>query len=119
MSVIEMRNKPGIGYGPLRRKFVKKNLFEYGINFIGEAKCEEIRPDSVVYTKHDKTSAIPCDAAVISVGSRSRDTTDIVAACKKLGIFCRVIGDAKAVGNALDATTDGMDAIYELLAENS
>ena len=119
VSVIEMRNKPGIGYGPLRRKFVKKNLFEYGINFIGEAKCEEIRPDSVVYTKHDKTSAIPCDAAVISVGSRSRDTTDIVAACKKLGIFCRVIGDAKAVGNALDATTDGMDAIYELLAENS
>ena len=40
-------------------------------------------------------------------------------ACKNLGIFCRVIGDAKAVGNALDATTDGMDAIYELLAENA
>ena len=119
VSVIEMRNKPGIGYGPLRRKFVKKNLFEYGINFIGEAKCEEIRPDSVVYTKHEKTTSIPCDAAVISVGSRSRDTTDIVSACKKLGIFCRVIGDAKAVGNALDATTAGMDAIYELLAENA
>lgn len=68
VSVIEMRNKPGIGYGPLRRKFVKKNLFEYGINFIGEAKCEEIRSDSVVYTKHGKTMTIPCDTAVISVG---------------------------------------------------
>ena len=119
VTVIEMRNKPGIGYGPLRRKFVKKNLFDYGINFVGEAKCEEIRADSVVYSKNDKMVTVPCDTAVISVGSRSRDTTDIVAACKKNGIFCRVIGDAKAVGNALDATTDGMDAIYELLAENA
>lgn len=119
VTVIEMRNKPGIGYGPLRRKFVKKNLFEYGINFVGEAKCEEIRADSVVYSKNEKAITVPCDTAVISVGSRSRDSSDIVAACKKLGIFCRVIGDAKNVGNALDATTDGMDAIYELLAENA
>ena len=119
VSIIEMRNKPGIGYGPLRRKFVKKNLFEYGINFISEAQCKEILPDSVLYVKNEKTESIKCDAAVISVGSRSRDSGEIVRACSNLGIFCRVIGDAKAVGNALDATTTGMDAIYDLLGENA
>ena len=50
---------------------------------------------------------------------RSRDSGEIVRACSNLGIFCRVIGDAKAVGNALDATTTGMDAIYDLLGENA
>lgn len=119
VSILEMRSKPGIGYGPLRRKFVKKNLAEYGIRFIPEARCDEIRPGSVVYTRGGSAESIPCDYAVISVGSCSRDCREITDACAELGIFCRVIGDARSIGNALDATSAGMDAIYELLEANA
>ena len=89
------------------------------IRFIPEARCDEIRPGSVVYTRGGSAESIPCDYAVISVGSRSRDCREITDACAELGIFCRVIGDARSIGNALDATSAGMDAIYELLEANA
>ena len=109
ITVLEMLDAVGEDIGQIRRISVLEQLGAAGVNMIAGARCEEITPSAVVYTKDGETHEIPYDAVVIAIGASSRPTAPLVERAAELGIPSYVVGDALQARRAIQAIKEATD----------
>ena len=114
ITVVEMLDEVGKDLGQLRKICVMENLYKESINTITNAKCIEIKEKSIVIEKDGKIEEVSCDNVVVSIGSRSRDSKDLVNYCKENNIPCHVIGDAVRARRALNCVAEAVDVTRQI-----
>ena len=103
-----MLNEVAKDLGQLRKICVMENLYKEGITTITNAKCVEIKENSVIIDKQGVLEEIPCDYIVVSIGSRARDYKEISQYCDENNIPYHIIGDAIKARRALNCITNIM-----------
>ncbi len=111
ITVVEMLDKVAKDLGELRNICVMESLYAGGVQTVTNAKCIEIRKDSVVVERLGSIEEIPCDSVVVAIGSRARVFDDIKAYCEKQEIPLYVIGDALQARRALNAVAEANEAV--------
>lgn len=109
VTVLEQLKEVGGDLGDIRKTTMLGNLYQNGINIVTGAVCSEIRPGTVVIRRDGAEEELPCDYAVVAVGAKSRDTSELEAACRRLSIAWFVLGDAAKARRALNATAEAAD----------
>lgn len=106
-SVIIVERLPEIGedLGATRKAAVMCAI-QGKVETITSAKCVEIKPGAVIIRKDGKLENVPCDAAVVAVGSKSRDHSDLEQTCHEMNIPWFVLGDAAKARRVLNATAE-------------
>ncbi len=105
ITILEMLPEVAADLGDTRKAAVMTNLFGK-IEMITNAKCIEIKEGAVVIEREGKLEEVPCDAAVIAIGAKSRDSSELEKTCRKLGIPWFAFGDAVKARRALNATAE-------------
>ena len=100
--------------GVLRKMCTLSSMAEEGIETFVGTKCVSVNDEGIVAERDGEQTVICCDSIVTAVGARSRKTDELTAVCEKLGIPCKVIGDAVQARRALNATADGAAVAYEI-----
>jgi len=106
VKVVEMLAEAGGDLGDTRKVSVMGNLYSEGIGIITGAKVIEIKGNAVVIEREGKREELPCDYTVVAVGAQSRDSSELEAACRRLGIAWFILGDAAKARRALNATAE-------------
>lgn len=106
ITVVEMLDRVAKDLGQLRNICVMENLYAFGINTLTNAKCVEIKENSVVIEREGKMEELPYDSVIVAIGARSRNSDNIIKVCKEKGISCHVIGDAVRARRALNAVAE-------------
>lgn len=106
ITVVEMLDRVAKDLGQLRNICVMENLYAFGINTLTNAKCVEIKENSVVIEREGKMEELPYDSVIVAIGARSRNSDNIIKVCKEKGIPCHVIGDAVRARRALNAVAE-------------
>lgn len=114
VKVIEMQPELAADMGVLRKMCTLGSMAEEGIETFVGTKCVSVNDEGIVAEQSGEKIVIPCDSIVTAVGARSRKTAELTAVCEKLGIPCKIIGDALQARRALNATADGAAAAYEI-----
>nr|WP_307992071.1 FAD-dependent oxidoreductase [uncultured Niameybacter sp.] len=112
--VVEMLDEVGKDLGQLRKICVMENLYQEGIKVITHAKCIEIKEKSIVIEKEGKLEEIPCDSVVVAIGSKARDSKEIVDYCEANHIPYHVIGDALAARRALNCIAEAVEVARKI-----
>lgn len=112
--VVEMLDEVGKDLGQLRKICVMENLYQEGIKVITHAKCTEIKEKSIVIEKEGKLEEIPCDSVVVAIGSKARDSKEIVDYCEVNHIPCHVIGDALVARRALNCIAEAVEVARKI-----
>lgn len=112
--VIEMLDEVGKDLGQLRKICVMENLYREGIKVITHAKCTEIKEKSICIEKEGKIEEIPCDSVVVAIGSKARDSKEIVDYCEVSNIPCHVIGDALQARRALNCIAEAVEVARKI-----
>ncbi len=108
VTVIEMASRMGQDVGMSTRWVLLKDLRTRGVALIPRAKMKEIYPDRVVYTNSaGEDVTIPCDTAVLAMGSRPE--ASLADALKDTGTEIGKIGDCDKVGRIGQAVDAGFD----------
>lgn len=107
VTVVEMMDAVGkdleMYIAPHMMQFIETN----GINVMVNTKCVGITPDGVQVEKDGETQTIEAGAVVIAVGAKS-DADNVADMAKEFGSV-HVIGDAKQIGNVIDAIWAGFE----------
>jgi len=106
ITVVEMLDEVAKDLGYLRKICVLESMYMSGIKSITNAKCVEIKENTVVIEKGNELEEIPCDSVVIAVGAKSRTSEALAAYCKEKNIPYHIIGDAVSARRALNATAE-------------
>ena len=114
ITVVEMLNEVAKDLGQLRKICVMENLYKEGITTITNAKCVEIKENSVIIDKQGVLEEIPCDHIVVSIGSRSRDYKEIAQYCDENNIPYHIIGDAIKARRALNCIKEAVDVARQI-----
>lgn len=109
VTVLEMKDAVGEDLGALRKIAVMQKLNMLHVEFVTGAVCKEITPDGVKVEKEGKTKVIACGCVVAAIGARPNESKELVEECRKLGIPCHVIGDARQARRALNAVAEGYE----------
>jgi 2,4-dienoyl-CoA reductase (NADPH2) len=104
VSLVELQGKIGKDIGPSTRWNVKEWLDRSGVEQLTETEALRLTPEGVVVRHGTEERLVPADTVVIAVGSRP--DASLVEALRGRVPEVRVIGDAKAVRRALDATAE-------------
>lgn len=80
------------------------------IKAITDAKCTEIRENSVEIEKNSETFAVEADTVIVAAGMKSN--SDIMEELEGITPFTYVIGDLHKVGKVKEANTEGYFAGY-------
>lgn len=112
--VVEMLDEVGKDLGQLRKICVMENLYQEGIKVITHAKCTEIKEKSILIEKEGKLEEIPCDSVVVAIGSKARDSKEILDYCEISHIPCHVIGDALAARRALNCIAEAVEVARKI-----
>ena len=112
--VVEMLDEVGKDLGQLRKICVMENLYQEGIKVITHAKCTEIKEKSILIEKEGKIEEIPCDSVVVAIGSKARDSKEIVDYCEVSNIPCHVIGDALQARRALNCIAEAVEVARKI-----
>ena len=107
---LEMMKEFCMDMGMARKTCVTESVYTLGINPVTEVTVTAIEEGKVIGTKGGETVEYPCDYAVMAIGSRSRDGSEIEKAARENGAGYMVIGDAGMARRALNATREAMDA---------
>ncbi|MRR15441.1 MAG: FAD-dependent oxidoreductase [Deltaproteobacteria bacterium] len=104
--VVEMLKNIAGGLGLTRKPQAVKFLADHGVTVLVNAKCLEIKDQSVIVEQNGETRTIgDIDSVVVAVGVKPDHAAE--EAAKEAGYPCRVIGDARQAGRALDAIWEG------------
>ena len=101
-------NELGAGSSPINLICLKDLLKEGGVEFICEARIEDIDENGIHILKNGEKETINCDTAVLSLGFRPD-----AKLAQMFGEICDdvfVVGDAKKPGNVWNANTTAFDA---------
>ena len=110
VTVLEMLPEICADLGQPRKICVNENIYAAGIVPVTQVTVKEIRDGAVIGEKDGTEVSYPCDYAVMAVGSKKRDGSELAAASYELGIGYFEIGDASGARRALNATREGFDA---------
>lgn len=110
VTVLEMGSAICTDLGSARKYCIAEAIAEKGISTVTNVKVTEILPNQVVGEKEGEAVSYPCNWAVIAVGSKSCDASELEHACQQLGIELISVGDAKEARRALEATREAFDA---------
>ena len=106
VTIIEMLDKIASGLGLTRKPLAMKSIKEKGVRVFVRAKCLEIKEQSVVIEQNGDVREISgLDSVVMAVGVKPDRT--VFELLQESGYPCRVIGDAREIGKALEAIWDG------------
>lgn len=106
ITILEMLDEVGKDLGQLRKISVMEQLYAEGIAVRTNAKCIEIKDNSVVIETKEGRDEIKADNVIVAIGAKSRSTAELCGKCKDKDIPCHVIGDAVRARRALNATAE-------------
>lgn len=109
ITVVEMLEEVGKDLGQLRKICVMENLYKEGVQLITNAKCIEIKKNTITIEKSGNVEELACDYVVVSIGSKSRDFKELANYCEENNIPCHVIGDAVKARRALNCIAEAVD----------
>lgn len=114
ITVVEMLDEVAKDLGQLRKICVVENLMKESIETITNAKCIEIKENSVVIDKSGVIEEIPCDSVVVAIGAKSRDFKEISDYCVENKIQYYAIGDAVKARRALNCISEAAEVAREI-----
>lgn len=106
ITVVEMLDEVGKDLGALRKISVMELIEADGIKVLTNAKCVEIKEDTVVIETNKGTEEVPADSVVVAIGARARSVEVIQNKCEHENIPCHIIGDAVRARRVLNATAE-------------
>lgn len=109
VTVLEMMKEFCADMGSTRKICVTEHIYAAGINPVTEVKVTEIKDGVVMGEKDGASVEFSCDYAVMAVGAKKRDGSELEKACYDLGIGYYVAGDAGMARRALNATREAFD----------
>ncbi|GAA0722366.1 FAD-dependent oxidoreductase [Clostridium malenominatum] len=114
ITVVEMLPQVAKDLGNLRKICVMESMYKSNVNAITNAKCVEIKEDSVVVEKNGDLEEVPCNSVIIAIGAKSRNCDDIKAYCEENKIPYYIIGDALRARRALNATAEAAEVARKI-----
>lgn len=115
VDILEMKHEVLTDLGQLRKITAQFALAEMPVTVHTDTTCKAIEAGKVLAQKEEQEVSFEADLVVMAVGTRSAETEDLQAACRKQGIPFWLIGDAKkAPGMALNAIHDAYHAVLEI-----
>ena len=112
VCLIEMSNRIGKDIGKSTKWGMMQDLGRFNVETVTGAKVVRITETGLEIEKDGKINALDFDTVVVAAGAVSYNPLAQVA--KKLGINCRVAGDALTVGMAFDAVHGGYKAAVSI-----
>lgn len=109
VTVLEMLPDICSDMGSTRKICVGEEIQKAGIITVTSVIVTEIGDGVVIGEKDGKKVEFPCDAAVLAIGSKKRDGSNLAEVCYKNEIGYFEIGDAAMARRALNATREAMD----------
>lgn len=109
VTIIEMQEEVGRDLGPMRKAAVMDIINKSDMKIWTGTTCLEIKNGTITVDKEGTEEVLPFDAVVLAAGSKSVVNDEVIQLCTVKRIPHHVIGDAKAVRNALDATAEAAD----------
>jgi 2,4-dienoyl-CoA reductase-like NADH-dependent reductase (Old Yellow Enzyme family)/thioredoxin reductase len=106
ITVVEMLDAVAKDLGQLRSICVMESLYFSEVKTLTNAKCIEIKVNSVAIEREGSIEEIPCDSVVVAIGARSRSFDNISTYCEEKGIPCHAAGDAVRARRALNAVAE-------------
>lgn len=106
VTIVEQLSEVGGDLGDIRKTAVMGNLMISGITTVTDSVCTGFKEGAVLIEKGKHAAELPCDYAVVAIGARNRDSSELEAACRKLNIPWFVMGDAAKARRALNATAE-------------
>jgi 2,4-dienoyl-CoA reductase-like NADH-dependent reductase (Old Yellow Enzyme family)/thioredoxin reductase len=106
ITVVEMLDAVAKDLGQLRSICVMEGLYFSGVKTLTNAKCVEIKEDTVVIEREGNREELQCDSVVVAIGARSRSFEHIKMYCEEKGIPCHAAGDAVRARRALNAVAE-------------
>lgn len=106
ITVVEMLDAVAKDLGQLRSICVMESLYFSGVKTLTNAKCIEIKVNSVVIEREGRIEEIACDSVVVAIGARSRSFDNISTYCEEKAIPCHAAGDAVRARRALNAVAE-------------
>ncbi len=108
ITVIEMTNSLGANFGKTTRWGMLQDVVRYGIVPRLQARVVEITPAGLRYELAGRIEELQVDTVVLAVGTMA--CNPLQQAADKLGLDCRVVGDAAAPGTVFEASHQGYQA---------
>jgi 2,4-dienoyl-CoA reductase (NADPH2) len=105
ITLIEMLDKVGKDIGKSTKWGMMQDLGRYNVNTITGSKVIKIISKGLMIEKAGKIQEIMADTIVVAAGSVSNNPLESLV--EKMGVDCRVVGDAKKVSLAFDAVHQG------------
>lgn len=105
VTLIELQKKIGKDIGPSTRWNVKGWLKRAGVEILTETEALRLDPAGVVIRQGEEERVVEVDAVVLALGARP--DADLATQLDGQIPELHVIGDAKSVRRALDATAEG------------
>jgi len=112
VTMVEMLPKIGKDIGKSTRWTMLSDLERYNVKVLVKHKVLEINKEGVVVEGADGKKTIPADTVVMAVGSKPYNPLE--EPLKAMGMEVVVVGDAKKIGLAFDATHAGYRAGREI-----
>ncbi len=110
VTVLEMLDAYCADMGAARKYVLDEILQTAKITPVTGIRVTEIKENKVFGEKEGKIEAFPCDYAVVAIGSRSNNASELEQAAYANGCGFMTIGDAGMARRALNATKEAMDA---------
>jgi 2,4-dienoyl-CoA reductase-like NADH-dependent reductase (Old Yellow Enzyme family)/thioredoxin reductase len=114
ITVLEMLPEIGKDLTSSRKMCVMEHLEELGVTLLANAKCKEITGSAVVFEIPEGEKSIPCDYAIIAVGSVPNPYKEIESYCGKRNIPCYIIGDAKQTRKVKEAISEATEIAMKI-----
>jgi len=112
VTILEMLRRIGVDMVPTVIMLLYQRLKKLGVAMITNAKVEEITEDGVVYEKDGEKQTVEADSVVLAVGSKPNISLMKALEGKVSELYA--IGNAKELGNVLEAVHEGSRLAREI-----
>jgi 2,4-dienoyl-CoA reductase (NADPH2) len=112
VTLVEAQRKVGTDIGPSTRWNVMGWLERAGVTVLSNTEAVEVTSEGVRVRRKDKEWVVPADTVVVAVGARPE--ASLAEALHGQVPHIEIIGDARKVRRALDATKEGHDVANAL-----
>ena len=109
VTILEMLPAIASDLGSVRKTCVMESIYGAGIVPVTDIKVKAIEDGKVIGIKDNQEMSFDCDYAIVSIGSKSRKTSELEQACydNEVAYFC--VGDAYGPRRALNAVREAFD----------
>lgn len=110
VTALEMMKEVCADMGMARKSHVLESVAIAGIQTVTEVTVTAIEQGKVIGTKEGQTIEYPCDYAIMAIGSKSLDGSEIENWTREMGAGYITIGDAGMARRALNAVAEAYEA---------